>query len=225
MQKLLSLVSRYVLSISRDAVWLGEGVAGWMKAVLLFWSGWHGVPNYGDAACLTSEAKHLMGGGGGRTGSRSWVGEATAVHRCSCVLSRCSTSPPSNWQMALDVRWFNGPRVFFFLPQSAISRDICNELARHTAESGSWERHFLMGGSAILTDLGSNQSSLSYCFWVMIIETSPFKLSAPERKAMRHHLILFTSVTLQRIKHHSIIGYQPCDRPFLTLSTPEPDVS
>lgn len=92
---------------------LGKEWQWWMKAVLLFWSRWHGVPNYGDAACLTSEAKHPMGGGGGRTGSRSWVGEATAVHRCSCVLSRCSTSPPSNWQMALDVRWFNGPRVFF----------------------------------------------------------------------------------------------------------------
>lgn len=163
-----------------------------MKALLLFWSCWHGVPNYEDGACLTSEAKHLMGDGGRRMGHCLWVGEATAVHRCSRVLSRCSTSPPSNWQMASDARWFNGLRVCFFLPQSAISRDICNELARRTAESGSWEQHFLMGGSVIVTDLGGNQRTLSYFFWVMIIETSRFKLSAAEEKAIINRLMLFT---------------------------------
>lgn len=163
-RRLFALASCQVIGISRDTVWLREGVGEWMKAALLFWSCWHGVPNYGDAACLTSEAKHLMGGGGGSMGRCLWVGEATAVHRCSRVLSRCSTSPPSNWQMASDARWFNGLRVCFFLPQSAISRDICNELARRAAESGSWEQHFLMGGSVIVTDLGGNQSTLSYFF-------------------------------------------------------------
>lgn len=49
-------------------------------------------------------AKHLTGGGGRRP-RRCWrVGEATAVHRCSSTLSRCFTYPPSNWQMASDLR-------------------------------------------------------------------------------------------------------------------------
>lgn len=75
-----------------------------MKAALLFSSHRHGVGNYGDASCETSEASHLMGGGGRSTGRCLRVGEATAVHRCSGMLSRCSTSPPSNWQMASDAR-------------------------------------------------------------------------------------------------------------------------
>lgn len=50
------------------------------------------------------DAKHLTGGGGRRP-RRCWrVGEATAVHRCSSTLSRCFTYPPSNWQMASDLR-------------------------------------------------------------------------------------------------------------------------
>lgn len=53
---------------------------------------------------LTSQAKHLMGGGSGSMGRCLWVEKGTAVHRCSRMLSRCSTSPPSNWQMASDAR-------------------------------------------------------------------------------------------------------------------------
>lgn len=111
-----------------------------------------------------------------------WLGEATAVYRCSHVLSRCSTSPSSNWQMALDARWFNGlcEVFFFFLPQPAISRDICNDLARRTAESGRWEQHFLMGVCAIVTDFGGNLGTQRYYFWV---DDNNFKLSTSEGKS------------------------------------------
>ncbi|KAK9526708.1 hypothetical protein VZT92_015393 [Zoarces viviparus] len=63
-----------------------------------------GIPIMEMRPRLTGEAKHLMGGGGGSAGRCMWIGEATAVHRCSRVLSRCSTSSPSNWQMASDAR-------------------------------------------------------------------------------------------------------------------------
>lgn len=83
---------------------------------------------------------------------RLWVGAAATMHCCSCMLSRCCTSPPSNWQMASDARWFNGLRArvvvfsfFFLMSQSAISRDIWNELARRTAESRSRKQRCLMG--------------------------------------------------------------------------------
>lgn len=158
-----------------------------------------------------------------------WLGEATAAYRCSHVLSRCSTSPPSNWQMALDARWFNGLcEVFFFffsLPQPAISRDICNDLARRTAESGRWEQHFLMGGSAIVTDFGGNLGTQRYYFWV---NDNNFKLPTSQGKTIykkKNHLMLFSPERLQRIKQHSITGYHLCQRTFLTFKTPKDDVS
>lgn len=82
-----------------------------------------------------------------------------------------------------------------------------------------------MGGSAIVTDLGGNQSTLSYFFWVMIIETSRFKLSAVEKKAIINRLMLFTSEKLRRVKQHSITVFQLCDSPLLTPNTPEQDIS
>jgi len=184
-----------------------------MKAALLLSSCWHGLPNYRDVPCVTSEAKHLMEKGGRSTGRCMGVGEATAVHRCSCVLSRCSASPLSNWQMASDARWFNGLRVCFFLPQSAISRDICNELAGRTAESGSWDQHFLMGVVR------------SWQTWAVI---KVFSLGYDNRD-ITFQIVQSRTKTYNKLsdvvysKKHSITRYHLCDSPLWTFTTPEKD--
>lgn len=79
----------------------GSGRVTESSTVVLIPPTW-GKPNYGrcDVFDERPDGRKVAR----RTGHCLWVGEATAVHRCSHVLARCSTSPPSNWQMALDVR-------------------------------------------------------------------------------------------------------------------------
>lgn len=75
-----------------------------------------------------------------------------------------------------------------------------------------------------MTDVVSNQSTLSYCLWIMVIEISHFNLSVAEENAKMKHRMLFTSEELQRIKEWSIIGINCVTDPFLTFTKQEQDV-
>lgn len=98
----ICLASCQVKSITKVVATLrGSGRVTESSTVVLIPPTW-GKPNYGrcDVFDERPDGRKVAR----RTGHCLWVGEATAVHRCSHVLARCSTSPPSNWQMALDVR-------------------------------------------------------------------------------------------------------------------------
>lgn len=117
-----------------------------MKAARLFWSCWH------EAAQL------LRRGPSNQWGQNTWWEKVAGAQDAVCGkprLPQCTAAPACSQDVPhlppLIGRW---PQMrddlmacvcVFSLPQSAISRDICNELAGHTAAIGSWEQHILMG--------------------------------------------------------------------------------